>query len=66
MKNKIALGVGWFGILTPVLAAGGVLVLWNNGMGVSTTFAIQVGVVCIINFLAGYKILKWVVAEKAK
>ena len=66
MKAKIALGFGWFGIATPLLAAFGLLILWNNGLTVSTMFAVQVGIVCAINAFIGYKILKSVAREKKR
>lgn len=64
MKIKIAKGVGLFGLLTPVLAAGGLLVMLNNGLIPSTAFLIQIGAVSLFNAVGGYFILKRVAAEK--
>jgi len=66
VKIKLAMGVGWFGILTPLIAGGGLLVLWNNGLTVTLPFAGMMAVACAINFYIGYKILKRVRAEKGK
>ncbi len=39
-------------------------VLWANGLTVYLTFAGQVAIVCVINFIVGYKLLKWVAIAK--
>lgn len=57
MRNKIRLAVGWFGVLTPVYAAGVLTVLFVTGT-VDMGFIGRVVLVCAINFYIGRKLLK--------
>ena len=60
MKNKIRLCIGWFGVLTPVYAAGVLTVLLTLGY-IDTTFIGQIIFVSIINCFIGRKLLKTMV-----
>ena len=66
MKTKLAKGVGWFGVLTPIFAGGGLLVLWTNGLTPTLPYAGMLAVVCAINFVVGYKLLKRVAVERGR
>ena len=61
MKNKTKLIVGWFGVLTPVYAAGVLTVLLVIG---DTALVGGIIVVSIINCFMGYKVLKSKLPEK--
>ena len=63
-SNKLALGLGWFGILTPLIFSGALLVLWANGVSVSSNFTGLLIMASGLNFIGGYKILKKVAREK--
>lgn len=66
MRNKIRLFIGWFGVLTPVYAAGVVTVLLTIG-NVDGGFILRVVAVSAINCFIGYKILKMkIVGKEAK
>ena len=56
MRNKIRLLTGWFGVLTPVYAAGALTVLLALG-NTDWEFAGTVGVVSCVNFIIGRKLL---------
>lgn len=62
MRNKIRLFFGWFGVLTPVYAAGVLTVLFATG---PTELGLigKVVAVSFINLFVGYKILKAEVKE---
>ena len=57
MRNKIRLTVGWFGVLTPVYAAGVLTALLAIGT-VEMGFIGRVALVSSINFFIGRKLLK--------
>ena len=57
MRNKIRLAVGWFGVLTPVYAAGVLTVLLATAM-VDKEFFGMVIFVSSVNFYIGRKVLK--------
>ena len=63
MRNKIRLALGWFGVLTPVYAAGVMTVLLAVGE-VDLTLIGRVIFVCVVNFFVGRFILRAKVAEK--
>ena len=64
MKDKLRLFLGWFGVLTPVYAAGAVTVLLVIGEVDIALFG-RIALVCAINLFIGRKLLKTVVVEKA-
>jgi len=57
VRNKIRLIIGWFGMLTPVYAAGVLTVLFATG-AVEMEFVGKVIFVSSINFFIGRKLLK--------
>jgi len=61
--NRLRLFLGWFGVLTPVFAAG---VLFGVCLtsSVSTVFVGQLAVVSAINYYVGRKLLKPVMVKK--
>ena len=63
MKNKLRLFLGWFGVLTPVYAAGALTVLFVIGES-DMPFLGGVALVSAINFLVGRNLLKTMVVEK--
>ena len=63
MKNKIRLAVGWFGVLTPVYAAGVLSVLLAAG-NVDTAFIGRIILVATVNLIIGVKLLRSMVIEK--
>ena len=65
MKNRIRLFVGWFGVLTPVYAAGILTVLFATG---ATEIGLigKVVAVCFINFFIGWRILKSEVKDASR
>lgn len=64
MRNKIRLGIGWFGVLTPVYAAGVLTVLLATGTA-EMAFVGRVALVSAINFYIGRKLLKSTVVENS-
>ena len=66
MRNKIRLFVGWFGVLTPVYAAGILTMLFVSG-SVEMGFVGRVAIVSFVNFYIGRKLLKSIgVGDKVK
>jgi len=65
MRNKFRLFLGWFGVLTPVYAAGALTVLLITGED-TTNFVGQVLFISGINFFVGRKLLKSMVVVKKK
>ena len=63
MKSKIRLCIGWFGVLTPVYAAGVLTVLLASGY-IDTMFIVKVVAVSVINCFIGHKLLKTMVVKK--
>ena len=63
MKNKIRLFIGWFGVLTPVYAAGALTVVLAAGE-IESMVVTRILVVSAINCVIGYKLLKVKIAEK--
>lgn len=63
MKNKIRLFVGWFGLLTPVYAAGVVTTLVAVGI-VDMSLIVRIVLVSAINCFMGRKILRMKLKEK--
>ena len=63
MKNKIRLAIGWFGVLTPVYAAGVLSVLLAAG-NVDTAFIGRIILVATVNLIIGFKLLRSMVKEK--
>lgn len=57
MRNKFRLFIGWFGVLTPVYAAGVLTALFVTGP-VETGFIGRVVLVSSINFFVGRRLLK--------
>jgi len=65
MRNKFRLFLGWFGVLTPVYAAGALTALLATGE-VQSTFVGQMMIVSTINFFIGRKLLKTMVVKKKR
>ncbi len=63
MKNNIRKFVGWFGVLTPVYAAGALTVLFVFG-NPGADLVSQILVVSGVNFFVGRRILKTTVVTK--
>ena len=57
MRNKFRLFIGWFGVLTPVYAAGVLTALCVTGP-VEMGFIGRVALVSSINFYIGRRLLK--------
>ena len=57
MKNKIRLGIGWFGVLTPVYAAGVLTVLLALHI-IDGGLIARIVFVSAVNCFVGRKILK--------
>jgi len=63
LEHKIRLFFGWFGVLTPVYAAGALTVLLTAGFD-NIAFIVRAVVISAVNCFIGYKILKIKIAEK--
>lgn len=63
MKNKIRLAIGWFGVLTPVYAAGILTMLFVIDY-IHMQFIAGVVLVSILNFMIGWNIIRLKLPEK--